>query len=67
MAGGGCALYTEGDPSVATRAPPQRPSVPGRERSQRKPISSGRGASANEDGAGVGIGTVPASKGRRDD
>ncbi|KAJ1068871.1 hypothetical protein K5549_019011, partial [Capra hircus] len=38
--------------SVATRAPPQRPGVPGRERSLRKPISSGRGTSANENGAG---------------
>lgn len=52
---------------MATRAPPQRPGVPGRERFQRKPISSGRGVSANEDGAGVGIGTAPPSKGRRDD
>lgn len=48
--------------------PPQRlQGVPGRERSQRKPISSGRGTSANENGAGVGIfGTAP-SEGRRDD
>lgn len=52
---------------MATRAPPQRPGVPGRERSLRKPISSGRGTSANENGAGVGIGTAPPSEGRRDD
>nr|XP_010959772.1 PREDICTED: serine/threonine-protein kinase 19 isoform X2 [Camelus bactrianus] len=50
--GGLCALHQQVDLNVATGAPPHRLGVPGRECARTKPISGGRGASANAGGVG---------------
>lgn len=63
--GGLCALHQQVDLNVATGAPPHRLGVPGRECARTKPISGGRGASANAGGVGIRLGTAPPSKGPR--